>query len=47
MSTPPSGDIVAQYTITPPDPAFAAGQSNAFVADVTKAIGPERGMALT
>lgn len=41
-STPPSGDIVAQYTIVPPDPAFASGQSNAFAADITAAIGPER-----
>lgn len=42
QSTPPSGNIVAQYTIAPPDPAFAAGQSNAFAADITAAIGPER-----
>lgn len=41
-STPPSRDIVAQYTIAPPDPAFAAGQSNAFAANVTEAMGPER-----
>jgi hypothetical protein len=42
QSTPPSGDIVAQYTLAPPDPAFAAGQSNAFAADITAAIGDER-----
>jgi hypothetical protein len=41
-STPPGGDIVAQYTIVPPDPAFVAGQSNAFVANITTAIGTER-----
>ena len=41
-STSPGGDVVAQYTITPPDPAFTAGQSNAFGADITEAIGPER-----
>jgi hypothetical protein len=41
-SSPPSGDIVAQYTIGPPDPAFAAGQSNAFAADINTAIGAER-----
>lgn len=41
-STPPGGDIVAQYTITPPDPAFVAGQSNAFAADITAAMGAER-----
>jgi len=41
-TTPPDGDIVAQYTIVPPDPEFVAGQSNAFVADITGAIGTER-----
>lgn len=41
-STSPGGDIVAQLTITPPDSAFEAGQSNAFVTAINTAIGPER-----
>jgi hypothetical protein len=40
--TPPSGDIVAQYTVSPPDPAFEQGQSNNFSADITAAIGADR-----
>lgn len=41
-TTPPSGNIVAQITIRPPDPAFDAAQSNAFTADITSIIGGER-----
>ncbi|MGA2246045.1 MAG: hypothetical protein ABSH48_13680 [Verrucomicrobiota bacterium] len=39
---PPSADVVAQYTIEPPDPAFVTAQSNAFTANITAAIGAER-----
>ena len=41
-SSSPSGDIVAQLTITPPDPAFEEAQSNAFSAAIITAIGAER-----
>lgn len=41
-STSPGGDIVAQLTISPPDPSFEAGQSNAFSEAISLAIGPER-----
>lgn len=42
QSTPPAGDVVAQLTITPPDPSWIQTQSNNFAADVTAAIGSER-----
>jgi hypothetical protein len=38
----PGGDIVAQYTIQPPDPAFMQSQSNNFAANIASAVGPER-----
>ena len=43
-NTTPGGDsnIAAQLTLTPPDPEFQAGKSNAFTAGITAAIGPER-----
>lgn len=41
-NTPPTGNIVAQITLMPPDPAFDGAQSNAFSADVTSIIGDER-----
>ena len=40
--TEPSGDIVAQYTIAPPDRAHELSISNAFAGDITSVLGPER-----
>ncbi len=40
--TEPSGDIVAQYTVPPPDPAFEQSQSNMFVTGIANTLGPER-----
>jgi hypothetical protein len=43
----PTSDIVAQYTVRPPDPASDLSLSNNFASDITGAIGPERaGMLL-
>ncbi len=42
----PSGDIVAQYTVPPLDPAFEQGLSNSFAAELAGAVGPERTDAL-
>ena len=41
-SASPGGDIVAQLTVTPPDPSFEEAQSNAFSATINTAIGAER-----
>jgi hypothetical protein len=43
-NTTPAGDsaIAAQLTLVPPDPEYQAGESNAFSAGITAAIGPER-----
>jgi hypothetical protein len=38
----PSGDIVAQYTVQPPDPEAELSVSNHFVADIAAAVGQER-----
>lgn len=38
----PSGDIVAQYTVRPPDPGAMQNTSNRFVADIAAAVGLER-----
>jgi hypothetical protein len=44
--TEPSGDIVAEYTAVPPDPAFVQSFSNNVASGVTEAIGPERASLL-
>ena len=41
-NTPPAGDVVAEITIVPPDPAFDAAASNAFTADIISIIGDDR-----
>lgn len=40
--TEPSGDIVAQYTVLPPEPALAQSVSNQFAAELFATLGPER-----
>jgi hypothetical protein len=40
--TEPSGDIVAQYTALPMDPAVATSLSNSFSAGITGVVGQER-----
>ncbi len=40
--TEPSGDVVAQYTIRPPDGTLELGISNAFSAEITSVLGSER-----
>lgn len=40
--TEPNGDILAQYTVRPPDPAFEQNLSNNFTADLAVAVGQER-----
>jgi hypothetical protein len=40
--TQPSGDIVAQYTVSPPDPAFEQAQCDNFSTDITASIGADR-----
>lgn len=38
----PAGDVVAQYAVPAPDPAFLRSQSNLFVTEITGLLGPER-----
>ena len=40
--TEPSGDIVAQYTIRPPDSALELSMSNGFSSEITSTLGSER-----
>jgi hypothetical protein len=38
----PARDVVAQYTVPAPDPAFEQSQKNLFVTELTRVLGPER-----